>query len=546
MRKNLLLASLFLSSQLFAQSTYMQVYSIFQAKCASCHNSSVFSGSLDLASAPSVVYTHIVNHNPVNPASLALGHKLISGGEPHRSLLLRKINNGLDTDNNISVNEGAAMPQSPNPALSNYEIELVRQWVLSGAPQTGMVVDTALLTKFYSGYGITNPAVPLAPPSTAGFQIHLGKVFVAPASESEVFIKYNTRLTDTTEVYRVQPLQPAQSHHLVIYKFFPGQDVNYAKGFRSATGTGGNGPSHASADALSAFSPLTLDHVLPAGTAYRVEKNAVFDLNLHIVNPNPDSVLGAEVYINFYTQPKGTAQKIMYRRNFPDLSIVIPPGDSTIYDNVAAFDSTETNMWEIWIMYTHTHRYGVDYDIWKRNPDFTKGDQVYEGFYDFDYAVNQGYYGWGVHGAQERFSPFLEINPQLGFLSRAKWYNFGTDTVRFGLTSLTEMSVIGFEYTYGPPIATAGLQTIENSTLSFKTYPNPYSDVTKITYSLKESSKVKLEVYNVLGEKVQTLAEEEQNKGNYQYTFNNSEAGIYFLAITVNGKRYLQKLIQTD
>jgi hypothetical protein len=546
MKSKLLVLIIIFNSQLFAQSTYMQVYNVLQAKCASCHNQSVYSGQLNLAAAPATVYTNIVGHNPVNPAAASKGYKLISAGDPHRSSLLRKINNSLDPDNNSTPNEGAAMPQSPNPPLTNYEIELVRQWILAGAPQTGMVVDTSLITMYYSGHGINSIPVPLAAPAPSdGFQIHLGKIFVAPSTEKEIFLKYNPKISDTTEIYRVELLQAPQSHHLVVYKFFPGQDINFRQGLRSAYDTGSDGPSHGSADPLVAFSPLTSDCVLPTGTAYRVEQNPIFDLNLHIPNSDPDSVLAAEVYVNFYTQPKGTAQKIMQRRNFPKLDIIIPPGDTTTFDNIPAYDSSETNMWQIWNLYSHTHRYGIDYDIWKRNADYSKGDQIYEGWYNYEYTFNQGYYGWGVHGAQEHFSPFLEINPLEGLLSRVKFYNYGTDTARFGLTSLDEMAVIGFEFTYGDPIPTS-VPDIKTERISLNVYPNPYLDEAKIAYTLEENSTVKIEVYNILGEKVQSIIDENQQRGSHSYTVKAEQSGVYFLHITVNVMSYVKKLIKSN
>jgi len=67
---------------------------------------------------------------------------------------LRKCQNGLDPDNGLFAGEGNAMPESPSPALSNNDIELIRQWIYAGAPQTGTVVNTTMINKYYSGYGI--------------------------------------------------------------------------------------------------------------------------------------------------------------------------------------------------------------------------------------------------------------------------------------------------------------------------------------------------------------------------------------------------------
>ncbi len=492
-----------LSVETKAQSTYQQVYNVFQAKCSGCHNTSTFSGQLNLSAAPATVYANIVGHNPVNPAALTRGDKRIDPGYPHRSFLMRKVNIGLDADNDINQpQEGAVMPNSPNPPLSSYEKELIRQWILHGAPQTGIVVDTSLINTYYTVGGINGVSTPLTPPSSNGFQVHLGKIFVAPNSETEIFIKYDPKLTDTTEVYQIGLAQSPQSHHFVIYKFYAGQAVNFPEGLRDTSQT-----SHGSADILAAFAPSTTTHILPPTTAYQLPKTVMLDLNYHIVNSNPTQVLAAEVYFNMDTQPKGTALKFMYSRFFPDLGIVLPPHDTTIVTQTAT-DSSETNMWEIWIMYTHTHKYGIDYDVYKRTPSGTMGQQVYEGFMDWTYTFNQGYYATGVEATEEHFtSPFLEINPYEGLIHQAKWYVSGPDTMFFGLTSQQEMMVMGFQYTYGPPIPLSSIQKINNTSSDVKFYPNPFSQNTTINIDTKEMidpKELNLQIFDMLGNLVYT------------------------------------------
>lgn len=517
--------SVIFSATAQAQSTYQQVYDVFQLKCSGCHNQSINSGQLDLSGSMAATYTLMVNHNPVNPAALAKGDKRIAPGDPHRSFLMRKINDSLDMDNGITQpQEGAVMPNPPNPAMSKYEIELVRQWILKGAPQTGIVVDTAVINEFYTVGGINSVPVPLALPAPGtGFQVHLGKIFIPKATEMEIFIKYNPKLPDTVEVIQLTLAQSLQSHHFVIYKFFSGQDIYFPQGLRDTSQA-----SHGSADAMCAFAPQQTTHTLPPTTAYRLEKTAIFDLNLHIVNTSNDSVLAAEIYFNMYTQPKGTAQKYMYRRNFPDLSIVLPPGDTTIYTDIAT-DSSATNMWDIWILYTHTHRFGIDYDVWHRNSDGSQGQQVYEGWMDWTYTFNQGYYGWGIHSPQEHFdNPFLVINPVEGLIHKATWYNYGTDTMYFGLTSQDEMMVMGFEYTIGSPITDVKDLQKDNSNVRF--YPNPFSEKTTMMIRNERGGNYELKLYDAVGKEA----------GNYSIHNSNSLvlhrgnllSGIYFYKLS--------------
>jgi hypothetical protein len=61
-------------------------------------------------------------------------------------------------------------------------------------------------------------------------------------------------------------------------------------------------------------------------------------------------------------------------------------------------------------------------------------------------------------------------------------------------------------------------------------YPNPFNPSTRITYSIPENAKVTLKVYNMLGQEVESLVNEEQQKGNYSALFeaNKFATGVYF------------------
>ena len=60
-------------------------------------------------------------------------------------------------------------------------------------------------------------------------------------------------------------------------------------------------------------------------------------------------------------------------------------------------------------------------------------------------------------------------------------------------------------------------------------YPNPFNPSTKISYSIKEEGLVTLKVYDVLGNEIATLVNENKPAGNYAADFNSSQlpTGIY-------------------
>ncbi|MEQ8525796.1 T9SS type A sorting domain-containing protein [Gracilimonas sp.] len=71
-------------------------------------------------------------------------------------------------------------------------------------------------------------------------------------------------------------------------------------------------------------------------------------------------------------------------------------------------------------------------------------------------------------------------------------------------------------------------------------YPNPFNPTTQIAYEISAPGKVLLEVYNVLGERVATLVNTNQNAGNHVVGFNASSlsSGIYYYKL-VSGQNQL-------
>ncbi|HCA42820.1 MAG TPA: hypothetical protein DEP28_06155 [Bacteroidetes bacterium] len=60
-------------------------------------------------------------------------------------------------------------------------------------------------------------------------------------------------------------------------------------------------------------------------------------------------------------------------------------------------------------------------------------------------------------------------------------------------------------------------------------FPNPFNPVTKIKFSVNKKDKYKLSIYNILGEKIETLLDDILNVGFYEVTFNGNDlsSGIY-------------------
>ncbi len=81
-------------------------------------------------------------------------------------------------------------------------------------------------------------------------------------------------------------------------------------------------------------------------------------------------------------------------------------------------------------------------------------------------------------------------------------------------------------------------------------YPNPYNDYTTIKMELTVSSKVKIEVVNVLGEIVAVLIDKELQQGEYQFNFGAKQfgysSGIYFIKAIIGEKINVVRIVENN
>jgi hypothetical protein len=76
-------------------------------------------------------------------------------------------------------------------------------------------------------------------------------------------------------------------------------------------------------------------------------------------------------------------------------------------------------------------------------------------------------------------------------------------------------------------------------------YPNPFNPTTTIKYSIPEMSKVSLTLFNLLGEEVATLVNEEKVAGYYTVEFNASSlsSGVYFYRLQAGSFTETKKMV---
>ncbi len=100
-------------------------------------------------------------------------------------------------------------------------------------------------------------------------------------------------------------------------------------------------------------------------------------------------------------------------------------------------------------------------------------------------------------------------------------------TMNIGMTSIDDSEPIPVDY------------SIEQN------YPNPFNASTSIHYNLPRASHVTIDIYDLLGRKVETLLNEMQSAGHYRVVWNarNKPSGTYFYRIQTGDYIEMKKMV---
>jgi len=90
---------------------------------------------------------------------------------------------------------------------------------------------------------------------------------------------------------------------------------------------------------------------------------------------------------------------------------------------------------------------------------------------------------------------------------------------------------------------------LSDFTLS-QNYPNPFNPVTNIQFTLKKNAQVKINVYNMLGQKVRTLVDKKMIAGTHMVTWNGQDnkgnklaSGIYYYRLESESFNKARKMV---
>ncbi len=94
------------------------------------------------------------------------------------------------------------------------------------------------------------------------------------------------------------------------------------------------------------------------------------------------------------------------------------------------------------------------------------------------------------------------------------------------------------------------IPTAEGILFDVAVFPNPYTEIFNINYQLYKNAAVTIELFDIQGKLVKTIANEHQIAGDYSYNMNSRSftmlPGTYIIRLRVDNTIYLKKIIQNE
>jgi len=138
----------------------------------------------------------------------------------------------------------------------------------------------------------------------------------------------------------------------------------------------------------------------------------------------------------------------------------------------------------------------------------------------------------GVRGPRKSDGSLPDIN-FMHLASNSQFVNAGTNV---GLSFIGTAPDLGcFESSVLTGVTDQSNVSIPNTFTLYQNYPNPFNPSTEIRYSVPTVSVVKLSIYDILGQEIATLVNEQMQPGNYSIQWNASRmsSGLYFARLSV-------------
>jgi hypothetical protein len=174
--------------------------------------------------------------------------------------------------------------------------------------------------------------------------------------------------------------------------------------------------------------------------------------------------------------------------------------------------------------------------------------------FDFTWTASQDLDGEDL----EHTLSILNVFPQMHFTVMSDtfftmtWKDVLNENFRYHWTvevtdgKSTVASTDTFSFEIADPAAIAnGSGTIPGDPVLHQNYPNPFNPVTTINYQLPITDYVELSIYNLQGQKIESLVSEQQAAGNHAYQFDgrNLASGVYYYHLMAGSFSDVKKMI---
>ena len=230
------------------------------------------------------------------------------------------------------------------------------------------------------------------------------------------------------------------------------------------------------------------------------------------------AVLGSEVYVGgSFTQAGGVpSSRIARYSNDPDNPLPV---------ELVSFRGTATAQGVQLTWQTATERNNAGFEVRRK----TAGE-------DF------------VTIASYRFDPSLRGK---GTTSSTTTYSFADATVEAGKTYTYRLRSVDYDGTihdYAQTVSVEVREPVQARVYEYaleQNYPNPFNPTTTIRYSLKETGKVSLRVYDVIGREVKVLVDGVQGAGEYSVVMDATglSSGVYVYQLRAGGYVFTRKMV---
>ena len=258
----------------------------------------------------------------------------------------------------------------------------------------------------------------------------------------------------------------------------------------------------------------------------------------------------ADTYIYYFSENGFTVDSLNYQvtssgmaaadfDNDEDCDIVITHWPIMTQDNFKIYENIGNQDFILHNNYCET-LWGNPISCELNNDDLidivTVGDEIKkyfnEGNLQFSEVYIQDYPDYGESWVKSSFSDFDGNGTQ------------DVAIIRYGIeeNNLTILYNDG-DGNFGEEPVSADNHQLPITNYQLRNYPNPFNPTTTISFSIPEESKVEFTVYNIKGQKVKVLTNNNYDKGSHSVSWDGVDesgksvsSGVYFYNLKVNGK----------